>query len=145
MNKRFVLISIVCLVVQGCADDSRFASLSGAESISAQLAEIYDISQSDLSADEMADRHLRFFAETPTLLPVNQAAIVGREAVADFYHINPVQFLKRQSPLPSACSIPQNSSQPLTLDTLQGRKKSNFRPITRIIYISADFQYFADS
>lgn len=86
MKSQFVLISIACLVVQGCAHDGRSESISGTESISAQLTEIYDISQAGLSADEMADNHLRFFAETPTLLPASQAAIVGYEAVADFYY-----------------------------------------------------------
>ena len=86
VNNRFALISTVCLVVQGCANDIRSQFSSESEVITTQLIEIYNITYSGLSTDEMADGHLRFFAETPTILPPDQAAIVGRNPVADFYY-----------------------------------------------------------
>ena len=86
MNNLFALISTACLAVQGCANDIRSPSSSDSEVIARQLIEIYNIPYSGLSTVEMAESHLRFFAETPTLLPANQAAIVGRQPVADFYN-----------------------------------------------------------
>lgn len=86
VNNQFALISTACLVVQGCAHDIRSPSSSESEAITTQLIEIYNIPYSGHSTDEMADNHLRFFAETPTILPANQAAIVGHKPVADFYY-----------------------------------------------------------
>jgi hypothetical protein len=86
VKNRFVLILTACLAIQGCANDIRSPLSLESELIAAQLIEIYNIPYSGLSTDEMADNHLRFFAEIPTILPANQAAIIGREPVADFYY-----------------------------------------------------------
>jgi ketosteroid isomerase-like protein len=53
--------------------------------ITAQLKEIYAVSTGAEETGAMVERHLQFFAEQPTVLPPGQDALVGREAVSDFY------------------------------------------------------------
>lgn len=53
--------------------------------ITAQLNEIYAVSTAQGEAIALAERHLRFFADQPTVIPPGGDAIVGREAVSAFY------------------------------------------------------------
>ena len=56
------------------------------DAITAQLLEIAAMSRSALPTTEMTDRYLHYFAAEPTLLPADRAAIIGRDAIADFYN-----------------------------------------------------------
>ncbi len=60
-------------------------SESETQAIASQLDKIYDLSKAEGSVEAMTENHLRFFVDQPTVLPPNQEAIVGREAVAEFY------------------------------------------------------------
>jgi hypothetical protein len=86
MRIRFALILIASLVVQACAHKKRLSSMTDDQLITFHLSEIYEISTSDLSAVEKAERHLRFFAAAPTILPFDDDAIDGIVDVTNFYH-----------------------------------------------------------
>lgn len=55
------------------------------KSITAQLNEIYAVSNTQGDADALAARHLRLLTDQPTVIPPGQDPIVGRDAVSDFY------------------------------------------------------------
>jgi len=56
------------------------------ESIRTQLTEIAEMSALDRPTTEMTEEYLQYFAAEPTLLPANDAAIFGRDAIARFYN-----------------------------------------------------------
>lgn len=56
------------------------------ESIHGQLLAITRMSVLDQSTAETTNQYMHYFADEPTLLPANGKAIVGRDAIADFYN-----------------------------------------------------------
>ena len=50
------------------------------------LVEIADMTVSGLPIEEMTKRYLSFFSDSPTLLPPGQSAVLGRDAIGDFYN-----------------------------------------------------------
>lgn len=62
------------------------ASDAEVESIRTQLLEIAAMSAADLPTTKMTEKYMHSFAEEPTLLPANGAAIRGRDAIAEFYN-----------------------------------------------------------
>ena len=68
-----------------CLGTSVFASDSEIEIIRAQLHEIAWMSAEDRPVSEMAEEYISYFSAEPTLLPPNSEAIVGRDAIEEFY------------------------------------------------------------
>jgi ketosteroid isomerase-like protein len=56
-----------------------------ADQIRFQLTEIAMMTGSASSPDELIRRYMKYFSETPTLLPPDQGAIHGRAAITEFY------------------------------------------------------------
>ena len=51
-----------------------------------QLVEIAEMTVSRLPIEEMTDRYLSYFSDNPTLLPPGQSAVLGRDAIGEFYN-----------------------------------------------------------
>lgn len=51
-----------------------------------QLVEIAEMTLSGLATEEITKRYLAYFSDSPTLLPPGQGAVLGREAIGEFYN-----------------------------------------------------------
>jgi ketosteroid isomerase-like protein len=51
-----------------------------------QLVEIAEMTVSGLPTEEMTERYLSYFSDNPTLLPPGQSAVLGRDAIGEFYN-----------------------------------------------------------
>ena len=80
MKRLLPMIAAVCLATSANASEREI------EVIRAQLHEIAWMSAEDRPIPEMTAEYMNYFAAEPTLLPPNQEAVVGREAIEDFYN-----------------------------------------------------------
>jgi ketosteroid isomerase-like protein len=83
--RSYLLLTLVGCALAACAHTTAFQASGETEEITAQLIEISELPYSGLDPAEMAERHIAFFAESPTILPPDDAALVGSEAVAALY------------------------------------------------------------
>ena len=78
---------LLILFISACDDDEVESTQASVTSLlEEQLIEIAGMTTSGLPTEEMTKRYLSYFSENPTLLPPGQSAVLGREAIAEFYN-----------------------------------------------------------
>ena len=78
---------LLILLTSACTGyDEESSQVLDTQLLKEQLVEIAEMTASGLPTEDMTDRYVSYFADSPTLLPAGQDALLGRDAIRDFYN-----------------------------------------------------------